>query len=155
VEEDGVKVIVIAGESYGIKSPVYTITPTMYLDFTLQPGAEIHQAVPEGWNAFLYLLEGSPTIGSKDAEPINEHHTVVLGPGDGLSVWNTKSVQCQFILIAGEPIKEPVVQYGPFVMNTEEEIRQAFTDYQAGRNGFEKARKWRSTPIPLLESFSR
>ncbi|CAM6086546.1 unnamed protein product [Calypogeia fissa] len=151
VEKDGVKVVVIAGESHGIKSPVYTITPIMYLDFYLEPGAEVHQAIPEGWNAFLYILEGSLTVGTKDSTPIAAHHTVQLGPGDGLSVWNYNKAKAQFVLVGGEPINEPVAQYGPFVMNTQEELRQAMFDYQTGRNGFEKARTWRSTPVKLVD----
>ncbi|KAI3756639.1 hypothetical protein L1987_56461 [Smallanthus sonchifolius] len=63
-EKDGVKVKIIAGESMGIKSPVYTRTPTMFLDFTLSPGAQMHQPIPESWNSFVYVLDGEGVFGS-------------------------------------------------------------------------------------------
>ena len=147
--KDGVSVSVIAGESLGIKSPVYTRTPTMYLDFKLESGAILHQAIPEGWNAFAYVLEGESTFGSLEAAPIGAHHTIQLGMGDGVSVWNNSKGLCRFVLIGGQPLEEPVVQYGPFVMNTKEEIIQALQDYQKGKNGFERAKGWHSDPIEL------
>ncbi|KAL2632813.1 hypothetical protein R1flu_004292 [Riccia fluitans] len=149
VEKDGVKVSVIAGESFGVKSPVYTRTPTMYLDFTMQPGSSLHQVVPEGWNAFLYILQGQIIVGSEDASPIDSFHTVQLGPGDGVSVWNKGSSPAQFVLIGGQPLNEPVVQHGPFVMNSREEIMHTIRDYQLGRNGFERARGWQSEPVNI------
>lgn len=149
VEKDGVRVSVIAGESYGVKSPVYTRTPTMYLDFTVQPGATVVQSVPHGWNAFVYILEGTSVFGTEDAHPIDPFHTVQLSDGDGLQVWNKSDKVCRFVLIGGQPLNEPVVQHGPFVMNTREEIMQTIRDYQSGRNGFERARGWESTPVVL------
>ncbi|BBM98805.1 quercetin 2,3-dioxygenase [Marchantia polymorpha subsp. ruderalis] len=147
VDENGVEVKVIAGESHGIKSPVYTLTPIMFLDFSLKPGAVAHQDIPQGWNAFIYVLEGKVTLGTKTATPVSAFHTIQLGPGNGLSVWNTQDKLCRYVLIGGEPLGEPVVQYGPFVMNTEKEIRQAMQDFRSGRNGFEKSQTWRSSPI--------
>lgn len=149
VQRDGISVSVIAGEAMGIKSPVYTRTPTMYLDFQLEPGAVLHQAIPEGWNAFAYILEGESSFGSPDVPAIGAHHTVQLGMGDGVSVWNKSKGLCRFVLIGGEPLNEPVVQYGPFVMNTKEQVMQAIQDYQKGRNGFERASGWQSDPVAL------
>uniref|UniRef100_A0A8R7UA38 Pirin C-terminal domain-containing protein n=1 Tax=Triticum urartu TaxID=4572 RepID=A0A8R7UA38_TRIUA len=57
-EKDGVKVRIIAGEAFGVRSPVYTRTPTMYMDFTMQPGSQLHQPIPKGWNAFVYIIKG-------------------------------------------------------------------------------------------------
>eukprot|EP00252_Welwitschia_mirabilis_P005982 TRINITY_DN1659_c0_g1_i1.p1 TRINITY_DN1659_c0_g1~~TRINITY_DN1659_c0_g1_i1.p1 ORF type:complete len:203 (+),score=22.25 TRINITY_DN1659_c0_g1_i1:886-1494(+) len=147
VEKDGVKATVIAGEALGVKSPVYTRTPTMYLDFSMEAGSMLHQPVPEAWNAFIYVLEGEMVIGNPKTTPIGAHHTVLLSSGDGISVWNKSSQPCRFILVGGQPLNEPVVQYGPFVMNKKEEIIQAIEDYQLGRNGFERARGWNSEPI--------
>ncbi|KAG6501453.1 pirin-like protein [Zingiber officinale] len=144
VEKDGVDVRIIAGESFGVRSPVYTQTPTMFLDFTLQPGAEIHQRIPESWNAFVYIVDGEGLFGDPSAAPAASHHVLVLGDGDGLSVWNRSERPLRFALIGGQPLKETVVQHGPFVMNTHAEIQQAFHDYQYGMNGFERARKWKS-----------
>uniref|UniRef100_A0ACD5WHI8 Uncharacterized protein n=1 Tax=Avena sativa TaxID=4498 RepID=A0ACD5WHI8_AVESA len=144
-EKDGVEVRIIAGEAFGVRSPVYTRTPTMYMDFTMQPGSQLHQPIPAGWNAFVYIIEGEGSFGRKNAAPATAHHCLVLGTdGDGLSVWNKSGAPLRFALAAGQPLNEPVVQQGPFVMNTRAEIQQAMEDYYYGRNGFEKARQWSS-----------
>ncbi|KAB5527602.1 hypothetical protein DKX38_021449 [Salix brachista] len=143
-EKDGAEVRIIAGESMGVQSPVYTRTPTMYLDFTLKPRAQVHQNIPESWNGFVYIIEGEGVFGKPNSSPSAAHHVLVLGPGDGLSAWNRSSKPLRFVLIAGQPINEPVVQYGPFVMNTEAEIDQTIEDYNYSKNGFEMARFWRS-----------
>ncbi|OWM67662.1 hypothetical protein CDL15_Pgr024747 [Punica granatum] len=143
-EADGVEVRVIAGESMGVRSPVYTRTPTMYLDFTLKPRAQAHQPIPEDWTAFLYVIEGEGLFGTLNSPPAGAHNVLVLGKGDGLSVWNNGSKPLRFVLIAGQPLHEPVVQYGPFVMNSQAQIDQAIDDYQYAKNGFEMAKHWRS-----------
>ncbi|XP_058182876.1 pirin-like protein isoform X2 [Rhododendron vialii] len=143
-EKDGVEVRVIAGEAMGVQSPVYTRTPTMYLDFTLKPGAQLHQSIPESWNSFVYLIEGEGVFASFNSSPVTAHHVLVMGPGDGLSAWNKSSKSLRFVLIGGQPLGEPVVQYGPFVMNTQAEIEQTIEDYQHFKNGFEMAKYWRS-----------
>jgi len=142
--KDGVKVRVIAGEALGIKSPVYTRTPTMYLDFTLKPGSHLEQPIPSSWNAFVYVLEGEGIFGNSRSVPATAHHLLLLGSGDGLEVWNKSSKPMRFVLVGGEPLGEPVVQVGPFVMNSQEEIDQTIEDYENCINGFEKARDWRS-----------
>ncbi|EEC76516.1 hypothetical protein EE612_021629 [Oryza sativa] len=144
-EKDGVEVKIIAGEAFGVRSPVYTRTPTMYMDFTMQPGSQLHQPIPEAWNAFVYIIDGEGVFGREKASPATAHHCLVLGPGDGLSVWNKSGEPLRFALVGGQPLNEPVVQHGPFVMNTRAEIQQAMEDYYYGRNGFEKARHWSST----------
>lgn len=144
-EQDGVEVKVIAGESMGVHSPVYTRTPTMFLDFTLKPKSEHHLSIPESWNAFVYIIEGEGVFGVPNSSPISAHHTLLLGAGDGVSVWNKSSSKpLRFVLIGGQPLNEPVVQYGPFVMNTQAEIDQTIEDYHYSKNGFEMARHWRS-----------
>lgn len=142
--KDGVKVRVIAGEALGIKSPIQTRTPTMYLDFTLKPGALIRQPISVSWNAFVYILEGEGIFGSSRSAPVSAHHILLLGSGDGLVGWNKSSKPLRFILVGGEPLGEPVVQYGPFVMNSQEQIDQTIEDYENCTNGFEKARHWKS-----------
>ncbi|XP_047178961.1 pirin-like protein [Vigna umbellata] len=143
-DDDGVKVRVIAGESLGIKSPIYTMTPTMFLDFSLKPGGHLQQPIPETWNAFVYILEGEGIFGNMKSQPSNSHHILLLGHGDGLEAWNKSSKLLRFILVGGEPLGEPLVQFGPFVMNTQEEIDQTINDFEKFANGFEKARDWRS-----------
>ncbi|KAL7130872.1 hypothetical protein ABFS83_13G161200 [Erythranthe nasuta] len=149
--KDGVKVRVIAGEALGVTSPIYTTTPTMYLDFTIKPGSHVRQPIPLSWNAFVYVLEGEGRFGnSRSSATVSAHHIVLLGPGDGLEVWNKSSKSVRFVLIGGEPLGEPVVQYGPFVMNSQEEIDQTIEDYENCVNGFEKARQWKSESSTFL-----
>lgn len=150
-EEDGVSVRVIAGEALGARSPVFTRTPTMYLDFTLAQGARLHQPVPYHWNAFVFVIDGEGVFGAGGSLPASAHHTLVLGPGDGVIAWNnsrpsSEGTALRFVLVAGEPLNEPVVQYGPFVMNTQEEVEEAIEDYHLCRNGFENASHWSSAP---------
>ncbi|GAB4846058.1 hypothetical protein Ancab_025057 [Ancistrocladus abbreviatus] len=142
-EKNGIKVRVIAGEALGIKSPIYTTTPTMYLDFTLKPESHLLQPIPESWNAFIYVLEGEGVFGSRSSSAA-AHHLLLLGPGNGVEAWNKSSKPLRFILGGGEPLGEPVVQFGPFVMNTQEEIDQTINDFETCVNGFENAKQWRS-----------
>ncbi|CAM0878038.1 unnamed protein product [Alopecurus aequalis] len=144
-EKEGVEVRIIAREAFGVRSPVYTRTPTMYMDFTMRPGSQLHQPIPARWNAFVYIIEGEGSFGREKAAPATAHHCLVLGAdGDGLSVWNQSGAPLRFALAAGQPLGDPVVQQGPFVMNTRAEIQQAMEDYYYGRNGFEKAAQWSS-----------
>ncbi|XP_044793120.1 pirin isoform X2 [Bubalus bubalis] len=128
--QDGVTVAVISGEALGIKSKIYTYTPTLYLDFKLDQGAKHVQSLPKG-----------PDDAQQKIEP---HHTAVLGEGDSVHMENKDPERSHFVLIAGEPLKEPVVQHGPFVMNTDEEISQAILDFRNAKNGFERAKTWKS-----------
>jgi len=142
-ETDGVHVKVIAGESMGIKSKVRTLTPSYYLDFTLEPGSFYSQSVPQGWTTLLYTLEGEIKLGK--TVTIKPHCTAVLSKNEEIVQFeNSSGSEARFLLISGQPLNEPIVQHGPFVMNTKEEIAQTFRDYQEGKNGFEKAHEWRS-----------
>uniref|UniRef100_A0A8D0MKF7 Pirin n=1 Tax=Sus scrofa TaxID=9823 RepID=A0A8D0MKF7_PIG len=96
--QDGVTVAVISGEALGVKSKIYTHTPTLYLDFKLDQGAKHSQPIPKG-----------PDNAQQKIEP---HHTAVLGEGDSVQVENKDPERSHFVLIAGEPLKEPVVQHG-------------------------------------------
>ncbi|GAB4857143.1 hypothetical protein Ancab_015054 [Ancistrocladus abbreviatus] len=127
----------------GVQSQIFTRTPTMYLDFTMQPGASLSQPTPKSYNASVYILEGEGIFGSESSEPVPAQYCLVLSSGDGLRVWNKSSKPLRFVLIGGQPIGEPVVQHGPFVMNTQAEIPKAFEDYQYCKNGFEPAKHWR------------
>ncbi|GFN77697.1 pirin [Plakobranchus ocellatus] len=145
-ERSGVKVKVIAGEAFGIKSPVYTRTPTAYLDFTMSPGSQLDQPISEGWNSFAYILSGEAFFGPDgQAQLCKPHHTIALKKdGDHIHVHNKSSSPCHFILVSGQPIGEPVVQHGPFVMTTQQEIMEAINDYRGAKNGFENANTWNS-----------
>ncbi|KAG2304840.1 hypothetical protein Bca52824_033491 [Brassica carinata] len=158
-EKKGVKVRIIAGEWNGVKSKICTRTPTMYLDFTLSPGSKISQHIPLHWNAFVYVLQGHGHFGdarSQHSTAAAAHHLLLLGlGGDRLEAWNgsDSGLPLRFILVGGEPIGEPVVQFGPFVMNTQEEIDQTIDDFENFSNGFEKARHWKSQAASDLGLF--
>ena len=126
-----VEVRVVAGKSYDVESKVYTRTPTMYLDVKMQPDAEYENEVPEDYNGFIYALEGTLLIGPKEVEATHGW-CAVLDKGKTLKVKSGKD-GARFVVIAGKPIGAPVIQYGPFVMNTQEEIQQAFADYHSGK----------------------
>uniref|UniRef100_A0ACD5YGR5 Uncharacterized protein n=1 Tax=Avena sativa TaxID=4498 RepID=A0ACD5YGR5_AVESA len=155
--DGGVTVRVIAGQAMGARSPVSTRTPTLYLDFTVRAraAAPARQPVPPSWNAFVYVLEGEAWFGpgTADKVQVGAHHLALLGQGgDGVEVWNTSDERpLRFLLIAGEPIGEPVAQLGPFVMNTEEEIDATVNDFECFVNGFEKARHWKSQAMMALD----
>ena len=133
----GVKVKVIAGESMGKQAVIETRTPIMYLHFTLQPGTKVTQTVPQNYNAFAYVVNGEGLFGN-ERRPAHKEQ-VVLFERDGneitINTLNDTKSPLDVLLIAGVPLGEPVARYGPFVMNTEEEIRQAILDYNSGKMG--------------------
>ena len=136
-EDRSVTVRVIAGEALGAKAVIQTRTPITYLHFTLQPGATIIQPVPKEYNAFIYVLEGSGLFGTEPAPGDDGQMVLFSQNGEDVAISNPADAQrpLDLLLIAGVPLNEPVVRYGPFVMNTEAEIIQAIDDYQAGRMG--------------------
>jgi redox-sensitive bicupin YhaK (pirin superfamily) len=124
----GVAVKVIAGEVAGIKGPIGGIaTDPTYLDIALEKGAAFSHRLPKEHNA--YVFEGAAMIGIKEME---KSQLAVLSQGEVFTV-TADEQPARLILVAGKPLREPVVKYGPFVMNTPEEIHQAVADYQAGR----------------------
>jgi quercetin 2,3-dioxygenase len=133
-EDAGVQVKVIAGESLGAKAVIDTKTPIMYLHFTLKPGAKVEQPVPQNYNAFAYVVGGKGLFGAGDKPA--QRGQMVLFEKDGSEV-SIKAAEdtLDVLLIAGVPLGEPVARYGPFVMNTKEEIYQAIEDYRSGMMG--------------------
>lgn len=136
--DDGrVAVRVIAGEALGVRAVIETVTPIMYLHFTIQPGGQLLQAVPEGYNAFAYIIDGTGLFGA-EGEQADDGQMVMFAPtGEAISIANSSeaTVPLDVLLIAGVPLNEPVTRYGPFVMNTKEEVYQAIDDFQNGRMG--------------------
>ena len=130
----GVEVKVIAGTVDGTRGPIeQPATTPVYLDITLAPSATWEHALPAGHNAFAYVFEGSADIGrGEDARPVASQELAVLGGGDTFAV-RAGDGGARLILVAGRPLREPVARYGPFVMNTKEEIMQAFVDFEAGK----------------------
>jgi redox-sensitive bicupin YhaK (pirin superfamily) len=131
---DGTRVKVIAGRFDGVAGAVEgSAVDPVYLDVALPAESGFEQALPEGHNAFVYPFEGAVEIsGAGEGRRVEAGHLAVLGPGD-LVAARAGEAPGRFILVAGRPIGEPVVRYGPFVMNTREEIHQAIRDYQTGR----------------------
>jgi redox-sensitive bicupin YhaK (pirin superfamily) len=130
VTEDGVAVRVVAGQVWGTPGPVTEIAARpLYLDVSLSPGASFVQPVPAGHTALAYLIEGAGRFGA-DAEPIEATRLAVFGDGDQVEVQTEAGVR--FLFIAGAPFGEPIMPYGPFVMNTVEEIQQALLELQQG-----------------------
>ena len=148
--DDGkVTVKVISGQSQGIDSVKdLAYTPVWILDVEIQPGGQITQPLPKGWNAFAYTLEGQTLFGPAGRQqPVEQFHNVVFeADGDVVhaAVDAGAAQSARFVLIAGTPLDQKVVQYGPFVLSSQEEVFQAFQDYQTHTNGFERAEGWRS-----------
>jgi len=129
-----VKVIAGSYESKGetIQGPIQGITTApLFLDVHLPPRGEFEHAVPEAHNAFLYVYEGGLEVG-EPLKGVPQQAAVVLGKGDRLKVI-AGTAGAQFIVLAALPLHEPIVQHGPFVMNTRAEIEQAIDDYQNNR----------------------
>lgn len=128
------RVRVIAGEVAGATGPVLGIaTAPIMIDVTLPEGASFTQALPEDHAAFGYVFEGAVRIGASGRE-VRRGHLAVLGRGERVTLVGGDGGG-RVLFLAGKPIREPVARYGPFVMNTPQEIEQAFLDYRAGRLG--------------------
>jgi len=132
-----ISVKVIAGESLGAHAIINTKTPITYLHFTLQPDSEVVQPVPSNYNMFAYVVRGEGIFGNS-GRPVERGNMIIFkSDGDQVSIKAPKNSESPLdvLLIGGIPLNEPIVQYGPFVMNTEQEINQAIQDYQNGRMG--------------------
>ena len=134
VERAGVNVKVIAGQVDGTVGPVrQPATDPTYLDVRIDAGAAFTLPLPAGHSAFIYVYEGSAAVGTgRDAAVIEAQELAVLGDGNEVRL-EGRAARTRAILVAGRPLREPVARYGPFVMNTREEIMQAFSDYQTGK----------------------
>ena len=130
----GVRVKVIAGEVAGVRGPIdQPATAPVYLDLQLELGASFRQSLPDDHSAFIYVYEGALTVGEgSGATAVGMQQLAVLGSGDEVSLTATVA-GTRAILVAGQPLREPVARYGPFVMNTRDEIMQAVDDFRAGR----------------------
>ena len=130
--EAGVQVTVIAGTSHGVSGAVTRdATAPLYLDLHLPAGARFEQTLPAGHNAFVYVYRGQVQIDGQ-AVPV-QRMAILANDSDRDGVVIEAAPDSRVLLIAGQPLKEPIAQYGPFVMNTQQEIYQAISDYRAGR----------------------
>jgi redox-sensitive bicupin YhaK (pirin superfamily) len=130
--DGGALIRVIAGEIDGHSGPGSTHTPINLAHITLQPGAQLDLPWQPGYNALVYVLSGHGTVGT-EARPIEAGQLAAHGKGDAIRVAAADTMD--LFVMGGQPIREPVAHYGPFVMNTREELQQAFEDFQKGRLG--------------------
>jgi redox-sensitive bicupin YhaK (pirin superfamily) len=155
--DGGALVRVIAGDVAGHAGPGSTYSPMTLVHATLSPGARLSIPWRSDYNALAYVMAGHGTVGV-EATPVQTGQLAVFGPGSALTVaagrfQEGRSPNLDVLLLGGRPIREPVAWMGPFVMNTREEVIQAFADYQAGRLGSIPAvTAVHNTPTTVIES---
>ncbi|HEY6319324.1 MAG TPA: pirin family protein [Acidimicrobiia bacterium] len=136
--DGGALVRVIAGSVAGASGPGVTHTPIALAHASLRPGAELQLTWPSEFNALVYVLAGDGTVGPEQ-RPVKTGQLAVFGTGDSITVraapQQAPTPDLEVLILGGRPIREPVAWQGPFVMNTQAELAQAFEDYQAGRMG--------------------
>ncbi|CAM5552688.1 pirin family protein [Streptomyces afghaniensis] len=137
--DGGALLRVIAGELDGHAGPGITHTPITMIHATLAPGAELNLPWREDFNGLAYVLAGRGSVGT-ERRPVHTGQTAVFGAGSSLTVradekQDSHTPDLEVVLLGGQPIREPMAHYGPFVMNTKEELMQAFEDFQKGRLG--------------------
>ncbi|MGH8225009.1 MAG: pirin family protein [Gammaproteobacteria bacterium] len=133
--QDGLaRVKLIAGEALGAKAAIATRIPIVFQDWTLKPGADVTIAIPPAEQAMVYVFAGRARVGEAGDE-VEDGQLALLGDGENLRLRNGADTDARLLVLGGTPIGEPVARYGPFVMNDEAELRQAFADYQSGRMG--------------------
>jgi len=137
--DGGTLVRVIAGDVAGLEGPGSTHTPMALVHATLAPTAALELPWPAEFNALVYVLSGEGTVGP-DRTPVGTGNLVVLGAGDVVTVAANRGQESRLpgldvLVLGGRPIREPVAWAGPFVMNTREEVLQAFKDFEGGRMG--------------------
>ena len=130
------RVVVIAGSALGVSAAIDTRIPILFHDWTVLPGGSADLELPDGFRAFAYVFSGSVRLGS-DGREVGEGQMALLSPGQLLEIRKPALDMdtARFLVLGAVPLREPMVRYGPFVMNTRREIEEAFEDYQAGRMG--------------------
>jgi len=132
IVNDSVMVKIICGEVNGVKGPVQDIvTDPEYLDVSIEPNSVFKHAIDNTYNVFAYIIEGEATFNPTKDEIVGTEHLVIFKEGDEVLI-QTKDKSVRFLLISGKPIGEPVAWRGPIVMNSEEELRIAFDEYNKG-----------------------
>jgi len=132
-----VTVSVIAGEALGQRAVIETHTPIIYLHYTVKPGGVVNQIVPSDYNVFAYVVEGAGLFGEAEERAIDGQMVMFASDNSSVKIANASDAdkRLEVLLIGGVPLNEPIARYGPFVMNTQQEIHQAFEDYRLGRMG--------------------
>ncbi len=130
---DGVTARVLAGDAFGVRGRIHTVTPWTYAHVTVAPGARVEQGVDRGWTATAYVFAGTARIGTRELRRAD--YAVFANDGETIAIENGGTEPLEMLLLHARPIGEPMVRYGPFVMNSADEIRRAFEDFRAGRFG--------------------
>jgi redox-sensitive bicupin YhaK (pirin superfamily) len=132
INKNKIKIKIISGEINGVKGPVQDIiTDPEYLDITLSPHSEFTHPIYQGYNVIAYTIEGEGYFDDEKKELVKEETLVIYRDGELINI-STEDREVRFLLISGKPLKEPVAWRGPIVMNTDEELRIAFEEYQNG-----------------------
>ncbi|MFT3838176.1 MAG: pirin-like C-terminal cupin domain-containing protein [Myxococcaceae bacterium] len=130
--KDGLaKVTVVAGEALGTKAAINTLTPIVYQDWSLRPGADVTLPIDETQRVLVYVFDGEAKVGGR---LIKEGQLAQLGNGDAIRLQGADTAG-RMLVLAGVPLNEPIARYGPFVMNTRSELIRAFEDFESGRMG--------------------
>ncbi len=133
VEVAGVSARVFAGKAHDLVAPISTFTPIGLVDYKLRPGASVRVAWPQTWSAFVQAVDGAVTVGD---EPVGEGALALTRRDAGaILIQNQGSRPARALLGGGEPIGEPYMSYGPFVMSTEQDLRESIERYRSGRMG--------------------
>jgi redox-sensitive bicupin YhaK (pirin superfamily) len=133
----GVRVRVVAGDVFGVRGPVETHSPIVYLHVTVEPGAAVDVPIPDGHQAMAYVIAGTGVFDG-DAAAVSEANLVLFGGTEGavrVAAPPDATRPLDVLVLAAVPLREPVARYGPFVMNTKDELVEAFEDYRSGRMG--------------------
>lgn len=149
----GTKAKVICGNEFGIKGSVKPNLPVEYVDYTIQSKNGFEKVIPANWNSLIYVITGSLIVNS---QKIGKNTAVVFkNEKEEKLIHFEASVDedVRFLFIGGLPLNEPIVQHGPFVMNTEAEIQQTIWDYENSKNGFEESGAWKSGIRKLSTGF--
>jgi len=146
--KDGpIEIKVISGVSHGVESPVRPLGGCWFFHVIFNQTGKMFQPIPAGWTSFLYILKGQASINpsSDTSPPQPAYHTIVLSNNNNeTGVELSAEAGTELVLVAGEPLEQTVVQYGPFVMTSRQEVQDTLLDYQFAKNGFEKAHSWKS-----------
>jgi redox-sensitive bicupin YhaK (pirin superfamily) len=137
-EENGARIRVFSGTSGGVSAATRNVVPVTFIEIEMDAGATVTQQLPGSYNGFVYVMEGKARIGADETEG-NPRHVLWLAAAAGDASDSEVTIRAdeplRALLVAGQPLREPVVAYGPFVMNTKEQILQAYEDYQSGKFG--------------------
>ncbi len=133
--EDGrAEVNVIAGSALGARAVIETHTPIVFQDWKLEGGADVTIDVPSDHDALVYVFEGAAEVGDAGTR-VDDGKMAILGQGSAVRLRAAARKSARLLLLSGVPLGEPVARYGPFVMNTEQELVQAFQDFRSGKMG--------------------